>query len=315
MSETKTTKLKDDMIKYTKPGFKVITTIVPIIITGCQKFWSYYESLPKDYIELIIGIIFCFFGGIFPALFAAIEAAKNGGIATVVEALRDLGDEAMNIIEANKKDDKVDENEDGISDVDQISAKDLLLRKANLVVTKMNPAKIDKALSSIYTVWLSVVAVLTFQFARIINMGVSISEFLKKPAMHYLTPLANDLMPKGYAKWVPTLIGWATRFIGMSFAWWISSIMTAFASALIGALKISRALMKIARKKGITLNGMIPENHEETFIDEAASYFFALFGLWIQFKVNFNIPFPINLFFLPMEMGEFFVRWSVTKLS
>ncbi len=70
------------------------------------------------------------------------EAAKHGGIKDVVQALNDLSDEAMKIIDASKKDDDVDEDNDGKKDVEQIDAKTLLLRKTNLVMTKMNPQKV-----------------------------------------------------------------------------------------------------------------------------------------------------------------------------
>ena len=55
---------------------------------------------------------------------------------------KDLSDEAMKVIEASKKDDDLDEDKDGKKDVDQIDAKALLLRKTNLVLTKMNPQKV-----------------------------------------------------------------------------------------------------------------------------------------------------------------------------
>lgn len=75
-------------------------------------------------------------------LFATVEAAKHGGINNLIDALGDLGDEAIKIIEASKKDDEVDEDKDGKKDVEQIDSKALLLRKAHLVATKMNPEKV-----------------------------------------------------------------------------------------------------------------------------------------------------------------------------
>jgi len=58
--------------------------------------------------------------------------------------LKDLADEASEIIEASKKDDNADDDKDGTSDVAQLDAKALLVRKANLVATKMNPQKVRK---------------------------------------------------------------------------------------------------------------------------------------------------------------------------
>lgn len=313
MSESKAEKAKEELVKYSKPVIKVITTVTPIVITTCQKAWSFYKSLPDDYLQLIIGFVFCFFGGVFPVLFAAVEAAKHGGITDVTQALGDLGEEATKIIEASKKDDDLDEDNDGKKDVEQIDPKALLLRKANLVMTKMNPQKIDKALSSIYKVWLAVVAVLSLKFAQTISLSVSISQFLKKPVDHFIAPLIEIAVPDEYDKWVPVVLGWITKSIGMSIAWYINTIITAVTSALTGSLIITRALLKIANRHNITLQGMIPEKHEDTMIDEGLSYLFAFMGIWFQFKIQFDIPFPMNLFLWPMEMAEYFIRWSITN--
>ena len=56
----------------------------------------------------------------------------------------------------------------------------------NAAIPKMNPNKVDKAIQSIYTVWLSVMAVLCIQFARTIQMAKSISEFVAQPVQRYV---------------------------------------------------------------------------------------------------------------------------------
>lgn len=68
--------------------------------------------------------------------------------------------------------------------------------------------KVDKALSSIYRVWLSVVAVLSLKFAKTISLSMSISDFLKKPIDHYISPLVKKTVPHEYGKWVPVAMGW-----------------------------------------------------------------------------------------------------------
>jgi hypothetical protein len=70
----------------------------------------------------------------------------------VKKALVDLSEEIMIIIEANKKDNDVDADGDGTSDVDQISGQEFTSRKVKLVLTKMNPQKVNDAISSLYKV-------------------------------------------------------------------------------------------------------------------------------------------------------------------
>ena len=147
MSVTKPSKSEDVMKKLeanAKPLIAFFTGITPHIITVCGKAYSLYKTLPEDQLQFLMGAIICFFGGVYPALFAAIEAAKHGGLATVGTALSALAEEATIIIEASKKDDDADDDKDGKKDVDQVDAKRLLIRKANLVATKMNPEKVRK---------------------------------------------------------------------------------------------------------------------------------------------------------------------------
>jgi hypothetical protein len=312
-SESKTAKVQEDLTQYSKPIIKAITTTTPIIINGCQKAWAFYKSLSVDYIQLIIGCVFCFFGGVFPALFAAIEAAKHGGISNVAEALGDLGDEAIKVI-GKQEDDDVDEDNNGVKDVKEIEAKALLLRKAHLVMTKINPEKVDKALSSIFKVWMSVIAVLTLKFAQTISLSVSISKFLKKPTDRYITPLVKDAVPVEYSKWVPVLMGWITKSIGLRIAWSITTLLTAVTSALIGSLMMSRALLNIARSRGVSFDSMLSKDNNDTTLDENLSYLLSLIGIYFQFKIGFNVPFPLNIFLWPLALGEYFIRWSITKI-
>merc|ERR1719223_300637 len=129
--------------KFARPLLNAITVALPHIIAYSQKIRDYYVTLPRDYLNLMIGCIFCFFGGIYPTVFAAIEAAKHGGMNTLKESFKVLSEEAIVIIDASKKDDDLDEDKDGKKDVNQVDGKELIMRKVKLVLTKMNPQKVD----------------------------------------------------------------------------------------------------------------------------------------------------------------------------
>ena len=66
--------------------------------------------------------------------------------------------------------------------------------------------QIDKAIYSIYRVWLAVAAVLSLKFARTINMALSIAEFLNRPCDHFITPVLQMAIPDDYDKWVPVVL-------------------------------------------------------------------------------------------------------------
>jgi hypothetical protein len=66
--------------------------------------------------------------------------------------------------------------------------------------------QIDKAIYSVYRVWLAVAAVLTLKFAQTINVALSIAEFLNRPCDHVVTPLLQAAIPAEYDKWVPVVL-------------------------------------------------------------------------------------------------------------
>jgi hypothetical protein len=100
----------------------------------------------------------------------------------------------------------------------------------------------------------------------------------------------------------------------MSIAWYIQAVISAVTSAMTGALMISRTALSIARKNGWTFGGLIPDSDDDTAIDEYTSYVFAFIGCYVQFKMNFDVPFPMNLILFPFEMAEYFIRWTITKV-
>jgi len=301
--------------KIGKPLLAFISTVLPVIITSSQKAYAFYHKLPHNVVQIAIGLVFCFFGGLYPALFAAIQAAKLGGISTVRDALKDLANEAMIVLEESKKDDDVDADGDGVADVNQIDSKALLLRKANLVMTKINPKKVDTALAAISKVWLSVISVLTVQFARTIALSVSISESMKKVVNRYITPTIQSATPKEYERWVPVVVGWICKSIGISLAWYIQAVISAVTTALEGGKIAAYAILKFFKDKDMNPGGFIPDDLDETYLDEGIAYVLAVGGVYFQFKLGFDMPFPFNILLFPFEFAETYIRWSITSMA
>jgi hypothetical protein len=191
-----------------KPVFEFITFALPVVISYCAKAHQAFLKLPQNAMNFFVGFVFCFFGGLYPVLFAAMEAAEYGGRKTVMDSVNELANEAIVIIEESKKDDDVDADKDGKKDVTALSGKDYMIRKTQLVLTKMNPEKIDKAMGNLYRVWLSVAAVLTIEFARAISMALAISDFMKQPVDRFIAPTVQLAVPDQYDRWVPVILGW-----------------------------------------------------------------------------------------------------------
>lgn len=101
----------------------------------------------------------------------------------------------------------------------------------------------------------------------------------------------------------------------MSLAWTIASIQIAFASSMNGGLMLARSAYKALLKHDIRLGGLIVDNHEDTNIDEYASYCFAAVGFLFQIGTGLQLPFPLNLILWPFQMAEWFIRASVMSAS
>ena len=126
------------------------------------------------------------------------QAAEHGGLTTVRKSLSSLSNEVLIIIDESKKDDKVDADGDGIPDAKQISGRELVKRKVKLVLKKMDPEKVNKAIAAIYKVWMSVLAVLTIQFARVIALALTIADFAKSLTDRLILPIVKMATPKDY---------------------------------------------------------------------------------------------------------------------
>jgi hypothetical protein len=296
-----------------KPAFAALTVVIPFMITTTKKMNDAFQKLPQNAMLFVYGVVFCFFGGTFPTLFAALQAAEYGGRKEVWEALSVFANEATIIIEESKKDDTADEDKDGKKDVDDISGTEFLARKTKLVLRKMNPDKVDKAITSLYRVWLSVAAVLSIEFARTISMALTIAEFLKKPADRFIAPTIMLAIPDEYDKWIPVVLGWIAKAIAMSIAWYIQSVICAVASALKGGLMMARAFYQFCVYREMKLFGLIPDDHTQSVVDEVFSYIFAGLGFYVQFRAGFKLAAPFNLLLWPFEIAEYYIRWSITK--
>jgi hypothetical protein len=101
----------------------------------------------------------------------AFEAWRQAGGKEALMHLTDLVNEAKAVVRASNEDDKRDDDGDGVADVNQISTKELVMRKMNLAVTAMDPNKVNGAMQGIYSGWIGVVAVLKVKFAKTIALG------------------------------------------------------------------------------------------------------------------------------------------------
>lgn len=60
-----------------KPLGDFLTKAIPLLITYGNKAIEFYKTLPTNFLHFMFGCFLCFFGGIYPTLFAALEVSTS----------------------------------------------------------------------------------------------------------------------------------------------------------------------------------------------------------------------------------------------
>ena len=157
------------------PLFNKLLVYIDIIAPYLVKAWdvaqTVYKYTPINIIEAIYGLALCFFGGLYPLTIAAGETFRVSGGDRVVTCLSLIWTDLKAVHEANKVDNKKDDDNDGVADVDQISKQQLATRKIGLVLRTVNPNRILQASGGLAQAFAGVCATLKLQFARVISLG------------------------------------------------------------------------------------------------------------------------------------------------
>ncbi|CAE7302577.1 unnamed protein product [Symbiodinium natans] len=135
-------------------------------IMACTWLYSICSKTPYE-LQAATGLVLCFFGGTFVALFAAVEAFRKMGLERLNAELQYIIDQATLVEEASALDDLKDENADGIVDVDQMDARQLARQKLHVAMVSIeDPKRLEAAVSYLWAACLGALATLKIQFAQ-----------------------------------------------------------------------------------------------------------------------------------------------------
>lgn len=296
------------------PAMALIGTVLEMAYPYWLKVYALGEQVyaflepyhPEDMACVGAGLFMAFFGGEYPALITAVEAYRQIGFEPTLKALRALWRDLKTVQEAMEKDDKVDADNDGVPDVQQISADQVVERKLLLMLRTTDPETVTEAITAISSGWLAVLASLKISFARAITLGAAIGDVLRKPAVRYLGPLAKKLVPEDYQRWIVPVITYTCKTIAISIAWTIQKVISAFHSAIRGGHLAANGLVKYMNKYGL-----ISITPDDTLADEIVGYIIAALGFLMQLYTGFRVPFPLNLLFLPFSIIETIIVWTI----
>lgn len=221
----------------------------------------------------------------------------------------DLMKDFKAIQEANKKDDEVDDDNDGIPDVQQIDSKALVTRKTVLFLKTVDPKRFSDAIAGLQSGFLAVLAVLKVQFAKAITLGNSIAAVLDKPANKFVLPLLEKVLPAEYKRWAEPVIHYSVRSFAVSFAWTVHRVISAFHSAVTGGVMAAQNVCEYCNEMKI-----FEFDHTKSNLDEMIGYALAFLGLWFQLGMGFQLPFIMRILLLPFTMAEWFLVAAVNRM-
>lgn len=123
-----------------------------------------------EMVSIACGFLVTFFGARFTATIAAAEAFRIVGIDASRKYVTVLADNYTKAAEASAKDDKIDDDADGVADVEQIPLDELVRRKTRVILKSLDPEPLSQALAGLYGGATAVVATLRVSFAKTVTL-------------------------------------------------------------------------------------------------------------------------------------------------
>lgn len=184
-----------------------INAASPYIDKGLNFFDVLWLKLQPYHIadlgQAFYGLILVFFGGVFVLVLSAWEALLLTGLERTTAHLRTLYLNFKNIQELNDKDNKLDDDHNGVPDVQEISKRQLLTRKLMLVLKAAHPDDISGftqlisgALMGLWTIFLTVIAVLRAEFAQTVSLGSAIGSVLSDFLGKHIARVSRYVLPR-----------------------------------------------------------------------------------------------------------------------
>jgi len=298
-------------------GVKPMIIICMFYIWLGKKIYWIYTLLPMNVITMIFGAGLCFFGGMYYAAIAAVEAALNLGGADMWSHLQVVWDEGSLIAQAEMEDQEKDEDKNGIKDVQEMATNDLINHKAKVAMMAVkDPMRLQQAIVALGNIYIAVIATLKFQFAKTVAIALGIGNMLTLPANRLGGPMLAYIMPEDLNHWIPAIIDTSIKIIMVIVAGMIQAFISAFYSGLRGGKMFANAFFNILDERGLVAklpDRLVPKPYDPdtTYVDEAIAYPLAAAGFYFQVTSGFALPFPWNLLLLPLTIIEYFLRFQI----
>ncbi|EOD41242.1 hypothetical protein EMIHUDRAFT_448732 [Emiliania huxleyi CCMP1516] len=304
----------------------VLRVLLPLYWKMYAFGYSVLSKLPTNAMRMVFGAALCLFGGHFFASVAAIEAFRIFGWEQLRHHVGIVVAEAQSVADASRKDNDVDADENGVADVDEMTSRELLRHKTALAMsTVQDPQRLQAAAGFLWAAYVSVLATLRLEFARTISLALACAEMFEFPITRCFLPGLVALLGPDLQHWGTTIIQSALALVTTLVAIWLQTAISAFYAAVRGGRMFAEGLFALMEEHGLFTDAKgLPKlpcfkegwSPEDSTLDEAASapvvgFTLAGCGFLYQVTTGFELPFPLNLVFLPLTAVEWLLRWQI----
>jgi hypothetical protein len=249
----------------------------------------------------LYGFVLTFFGGVFMTLIAATEAARLFGWDKIRVSLLQLQREGCAARLAFERDNKKDEDLNGVADINELSAQQLATRRFLVLTRSVDPDALSKAIEGLSTAGLAVVATCRVKFAYAITIGTTIGDTINNILGPWIMSALTTAVPDEYEKWIPVLCRYVSRYVGITMSWFLLRVTSsAFSAMRGGSLLVSGVTAYLVRYGHV--DGTMVSRGEPALV--AAWGLATIIGMYWQLSSGFRLAFPLNIVFLPVTIAE-----------
>lgn len=266
------------------------------------------QNQAKELLIALYGVALCFFGGVFVTTISALEAANLFGRDKIQLAFSQLHREWRAARLAFEKDNKIDADGDGRSDVDDLAKHELATRRLIVLSGSVDPEALSMALEGLSCASIAILATLRVKFAAAITLGSAIGDVVLGIAGPPAEAAMTAILPDELDRWVPILTRYAARYIGVSLSWMMMRVTSSVFSSMRGASLLVIALAAYGVKHGYVERKWVKKGDPGMACAWGA---IALFGFWWQASSYYRLSFPFNILLLPVTVLENFLILAV----
>ena len=151
----------------------LVVTVAPLYLWLWRKACWFYSWAPTNLLQMCFGLGLAFFGGTYVAAIAAVEAFRLMGWQRTWADLKVVYAELRLVYDRSEEDDLLDEDGNGVVDVDELTPQELATRKLGLAMrTVKEPDKLQSAVGGLWSAYLAVLATLRLEFARVAALAL-----------------------------------------------------------------------------------------------------------------------------------------------